>query len=812
MKLPLLVTLLSATLSYAAPTSTTICGPDEAIILLSNNTTKTIKKADLKAQIPNLTFLPSTNSTPPFITSASNHRNNTTTKRSSSTNLIIPLEPQSFLGWDIAMSTITHANEAPVTLAIQSGQMIANSVTTGVSSDVTLIEDFLSLTTSISYQHTTTSTITGTVTMTIPKGKWGAIVSNPLTHRSRGYVFNGEPGNGGTFEYYQADSYEDTSYTYGEGKLECFAITMFSNWRSNRSKMRSSKVGNTVANLAFQLRDTGLIPEFTNPRFALHRTPKLQARSERLHIRPYGMTPILSLCCEASSIWTLSGDQDCGKLKKQKSHPTLIQVGTAAATTFSFTEGAFSSLSSDTSEEHSNGPNYLGILALGWCYVLSAQLVEMRGGDSSMQYTSFQTGYSNESLPNVSQVHIVDIGEVEENVARWWSALLALNGWKATVKQTPQGDFLAPWSVSRTCKTQFSIKYKGAPSSNHDLMPLSSGSAFEALVEFARLYGLQSQFLIALTIALIIPTHKYYKQSAKLPLPRASGAKSIDVPMDTEWVKLKEDLPYYMTLSCSPEVMMSTFCGAFWEHDVPCNLVSPWLHPIINEVLGALPENELEVLAFIGAIRQPCFGAFWIGAVASGLGPQILHRVREGRPPVDAVAFPWTGCPQRFLDFAGSGPYTCKDRNYILREDVWRLTHYPSTEEDNEGYQHGPRVPWAPCGASLTNDCALYVTAHVDCPRHEYKYDHWEWYLPDGTAMQDRGFSKQVTPAVSEGRFDNIQLKTRRDFRRTKMDQEASREASGQVFLWYFFGGEGLPSESIYQEEWLKGNMGKQYE
>lgn len=118
------------------------------------------------------------------------------------------------------MSTITHANEAPVTLAIQSGQMIANSVTTGVSSDVTLIEDFLSLTTSISYQHTTTSTITGTVTMTIPKGKWGAIVSNPLTHRSRGYVFNGEPGNGGTFEYYQADSYEDTSYTYGEGKLE----------------------------------------------------------------------------------------------------------------------------------------------------------------------------------------------------------------------------------------------------------------------------------------------------------------------------------------------------------------------------------------------------------------------------------------------------------------------------------------------------------------------------------------------------------------------------------------------------------------
>ncbi|KAI2994914.1 hypothetical protein CBS147345_9883 [Aspergillus niger] len=562
MKLPLLVTLLSATLSYAAPTFTTICGPDEAIILLSNNTTKTIKKADLKAQIPNLTFLPSTNSTPPFITSASNHRNNTTTKRSSSTNLIIPLEPQSFLGWDIAMSTITHANEAPVTLAIQSGQMIANSVTTGVSSDVTLIEDFLSLTTSISYQHTTTSTITGTVTMTIPKGKWGAI---------------------------------DTVNEKGDRSIRPPQLSLI--LRDNNvlqleeqqiqdALEKSREYWYQIANLAFQLRDTGLIPEFTNPRFALHRTPKLQARSERLHIRPYGMTPILSLCCEASSIWTLSGDQDCGKLKKQKSHPTLIQVGTAAATTFSFTEGAFSSLSSDTSEEHSDGPNYLGILALGWCYVLSARLVEMRGGESSMQYTSFQTEYSDESLPNVSQAHIVDIRKVDKSVARWWSALLALNeGWKARVKQTPQGDFQAPWSVSRTCETQFSIKYKGAPSSNHDLVPLSSGSAFEALVEFARLHGLQSQFLIALTMALIIPTHKYYKQSAKLPLPRASGAKSIETPMDAEWEKSKEDLPYYMTLSCSPEVMMSTFCGAFWEHDVPCNLVSPWLHPIINEVL-----------------------------------------------------------------------------------------------------------------------------------------------------------------------------------------------------------------------------------
>ncbi|GAT23333.1 similar to An01g11250 [Aspergillus luchuensis] len=559
-----------------------------------------------------------------------------------------------------------------------------------------------------------------------------------------------------------------------------------------------------IANLAFHLREAGFSSEFTNPRLALHRIPKLQVRSGRLHVRPYGMTPIRSLCCEASSIWTLSTDQDCGKLKKQMSHLTFVQVGIAAATSFSFIEDAFSSWNG-MSGGNVIGPNYLGILALGWCYVLCAQLVKMRGEDSSMQYTQCQAGYSDESLPDPSQVHVIDVGEVDESVARWWSAILAPNeGWKATVKQTPQGEFLAPWSVSRACETHFSIKYQGTLSPDPDPKPLSSERAFKALVEFARLHELQSQFPIALTMALTIPTHKYYRLSAKLPLPRATGFKSITTPVNAEWMNLKEDLPYYMTLSCSPEVMMSTFCGAFWEQDVPCNLVSPWLHPIINEVLGDLPENELEVLAFIGTIRQPRFSAFWIGAIASGLGPEILHRVRGGHPPLDRVAFPWTGCPQSFMDVAGSGPYTCKDPDYILREDVWRLTNYPSTDGDNESYQHGPRVPWAPCGASLTRDCALYVTAHLDCPRHEYEYDHWVWYLPDGTLMQDRGFSEQVTPAVSESRFDNIQLKTRREFKRTQFDQEASREASGQVFLWYFFGGEGLPSESIYQEEWLK--------
>ncbi|KAB8266314.1 hypothetical protein BDV32DRAFT_144035 [Aspergillus pseudonomiae] len=311
-------------------------------------------------------------------------------------------------------------------------------------------------------------------------------------------------------------------------------------------------------------------------------------------------------------------------------------------------------------------------------------------------------------------------------------------------------------------------------------------------------------------MALTIPTHKYYNSSAKLPPPRAAGAKKINTPTDVippAWMRLKEDLPYYMTLSCSPEAMMSTFCGAFWEHDIPCNLVSPWLHPVLNEILGGTSGtlgSHAEALAFIGAIRQPKFSALWIGAVASGLGPEILHRVRRGRPPLDLHAFPWTGCPQSFMDIAGSGPYTYKNPQYILRADVWRLMHLPSTDPEDECYRYRSSTPWAPCGTSLVRDCALRVVAHLECSRHEYKYDHWNWYLQDGTTIQDRGLLEQPTVAVSEYHPDGFSIKAYRDFKRTNFDQIASQDASLDIFQWFCIGGEGLPPESIYQDDWLR--------
>lgn len=76
---------------------------------------------------------------------------------------------------------------------------------------------------------------------------------------------------------------------------------------------------------------------------------------------------------------------------------------------------------------------------------------------------------------------------------------------------------------------------------------------------------------------------------------------------------------------------------------------------------------------------------------------------------------------------------------YILRADAWRLMHFPSAEEDNVCYQYRLSTPWASCGRSLIEDCALAVTFHLQCPRHVYQYDHWDWYLENGTTTQNYG-------------------------------------------------------------------------
>lgn len=191
---------------------------DKAILLLHDGTSKTVDKRDLGAHLPGVSLSPPTDSLPKFIETGNGHSGpSSRLRKRDGAQFIIPLPDEEFLGWDISMSTIVHANEAEATVAMAQGQMIANGITVGSSFQAT-VEKFLQVGYSIDVSYTETATLTGTVTMTIPENRWGAIVSNPLTLRKKGYVFNGQPGSG-QYEYYQADSFTHDTYSYGENSL-----------------------------------------------------------------------------------------------------------------------------------------------------------------------------------------------------------------------------------------------------------------------------------------------------------------------------------------------------------------------------------------------------------------------------------------------------------------------------------------------------------------------------------------------------------------------------------------------------------------
>lgn len=109
-----------------------------------------------------------------------------------------------------------------------------------------------------------------------------------------------------------------------------------------------------------------------------------------------------------------------------------------------------------------------------------------------------------------------------------------------------------------------------------------------------------------------------------------------------------------MALSCNHSAVMSSPCGSFWEPSIPCDLVSPWLRPVLEEIPEASGRAENpgrchEIIALMCGMRRPRLLALWIGAAISGLVPKVIESVRSGTPPHDPNGF--HGQPPRSLSF-----------------------------------------------------------------------------------------------------------------------------------------------------------------
>ena len=529
--------------------------------------------------------------------------------------------------------------------------------------------------------------------------------------------------------------------------------------------------------------------------------------------RVVGLTRALSL--KSSSIWRVTaGNDECGIDGKEKHIESNMRIGVQTATRVTLSGDCFANWPQDRLRGRAS--NYIAILTLAWSYILSARMVELQGHNGACTFytNSIATGFHGIGGGMSPEGITINLNKTTKASARWWAAILApKQGWRAIISQEEE-IYEAPWAISLEETGPTTIMWEEIDSSSFectDICPPSASAALQILTEFSISRNLESQLTAALAVALTLPTHNCYDITARLPRPvhDAENGSEYRESNPEEWIATEEELSHFMSLSCNVDVVLSSLCAMFWEEDIPCNLVSPWLHPILYEVPRAkytaiYPGYYHEILCLICALRCPSIYPLWIGAALSGLIPKVLSLVESGMPVLNPTAFPWTACPQSFMDITPFGLYCNSFSEDVTRADAWRIRYLPPTTDDGLKYGSPPFTPWKPVGKTKWWNCELRVQTHRQCERHYLLYCGWIWLLTDGRVKFDDDFTLMQISSPPQA---CPKLQPDIDFSALPLlsDQTASQNASRSVFQWTTINGEGVPQEMVYHDEWLVG-------
>ncbi|KAH7361110.1 hypothetical protein BKA66DRAFT_444872 [Pyrenochaeta sp. MPI-SDFR-AT-0127] len=193
--------------------------PDEVIVFGRNGEHKIMKESEWEELVrQDELFSQQSGPSEDFVSAALNSTANEDTQSvkrdcEKSTELQI-LDTTYFNNWDVPMSGVIQANGVTPgpgnTISVTDGFQLANAITVGSTTTVTLIAAILQTAVNFQYARTWTTTYTAAYTFTVPKDDYGLVISNPYTRRVSGNTLSGCTGSWNK-EYFQADSYFETS-------------------------------------------------------------------------------------------------------------------------------------------------------------------------------------------------------------------------------------------------------------------------------------------------------------------------------------------------------------------------------------------------------------------------------------------------------------------------------------------------------------------------------------------------------------------------------------------------------------------------
>lgn len=387
----------------------------------------------------------------------------------------------------------------------------------------------------------------------------------------------------------------------------------------------------------------------------------------------------------------------------------------------------------------------LGVLTMCWSYIISVQFLEMQG--RGVQYTTHRL----EPQPSCHERSAIILDTASPTLTRWLCAILCPEpGWRASGKGFP------PWAAHIRNSPRLSISAQR--SDTHISKPPTSIEARSLLVELCSIFGLGTvedhsdagwsslpPYKAAFIASLMLPFYEFMgarPQFAHPHLTAVEGAMLHD--NDKEIIRqYVDDLPYFMTLSLHPPSLGAVLWSIFWQPDVECNLVSPWLAGVLDALGPNITESKLEILLKAFAARRPRVAFWWLALFLLGdlsILDWIRRYVRTMRETYgsgslslpDPMVTAWTGTMQSFLDFEKTACFK-ELSDSIPRADLLRCRY--DCKLQDAVYQP---VSWRPHGHLAKRDVEpeLWPRLETDYVR---LYDSFTWYR-EKVPCQARGF------------------------------------------------------------------------
>ena len=356
--------------------------------------------------------------------------------------------------------------------------------------------------------------------------------------------------------------------------------------------------------------------------------------------------------------------------------------------------------------------------------------------------------------------------------------------------------FISPWSVHLQSALQLLSPLPQGEVETSAPLPTSS-MACEYLSRFCARYNVVDQSHAALAAALLLPSlndgRTLQLSAPKLGSSRPSqsdrGARAPCVS-----AHLKNCPDRFLTLSCNVRGIRPMLLSVFYESQIECNVVTPWLQGTLAAV-DCLAENKPCIVARACMERSPPVAYLWLGVAILGLQRRYLEDVGRGQIPIDLHSAAWSGTLQSFIQQPVSCPLVSDGR--VERADECRLLFLSRSDR----HARAPICQWRPFGTTSVEDLDAEVRTHAKCRGHKLQYQGLRWSGEDTMITLT---TDAVEPSTDRSRLHASNEQSIICCEKLNREREViSENTTRSIFGWLRPDGRTRDEKEIFQHPWL---------